>query len=157
MKKSFQKVLIVVGALAPIAITTRGANQTVQPGEPVKASALDGSSQLTAKLTLPDGTSRFVKVDGVGCTRSICSRTHIKGRAVSNSTVTLALDSIAFDAIDTIESAAPNRVHFALKDGTRKPMSLVTDFRVLYLRDESGRLQKLDLSEITSLQFVPGR
>jgi hypothetical protein len=158
MKKSFQVVLIIAGVMAPVTIATGLGNKAVQSGEPVKASAPVGrSSQLTAKLTLPDGASRLVKVDGVGCTRSICSRTHLKGGAEGNSAATLAPDSIAFDAIDTIESVAPNRARFVLKDGTRKQRLLITDFRVLYLRDESNRPQKLDLSQIKSLQFVTSR
>jgi len=34
---------------------------------------------LTAKITLPDGTTRVARLEGVGCNNAICSRVAIKG------------------------------------------------------------------------------
>jgi hypothetical protein len=110
---------------------------------------------LTAKLTLLNGASRLVTLEGVGCTRSICSRTHIEGAVEHQPSAAGSLQSIAFNAIDAIQNTSPNSALFVLKDGTRLSMLLVKDFRVLYLRDESGRPGKLDFEEVKSLEFMP--
>jgi hypothetical protein len=41
-----------------------------------------------------------------------------------------------------------------MKDGTQQRLSLITDFRVLYLQEGSLKPQKLDLSKVQSLQMV---
>ena len=42
-----------------------------------------------------------------------------------------------------------------MKNGNEQRMSLVTDFRVLYLTDRSHSSEKLDLAETKSLEFLP--
>jgi hypothetical protein len=107
------------------------------------------ASGLSARITLPDGTSRTVKLEGVGCPVGICSRVAIKGIAPGDSTVSTWLDTIA--AIkDTTESDAL----FVKKDGTAQRLSLVYDFRVLYLANRLGGNEKLDLTKIKSLEFL---
>jgi hypothetical protein len=109
------------------------------------------SSGLTARITLPDGTIRMAMLEGLGCSRSICSRVTIKGKADSNSLVSLWLDSIA-----TIKDTTENDALFVMRDGTQRRMSLVTDFRVLYLANRSHSSEKLDLAKIKLLEFLPG-
>lgn len=127
-------VLLGVGMLGPVAIATSAANRT---------------SGFSARLTLPNGDTQLVKLEGVGCTVSICSRTHIEGHARNAS-----LEAVEFDAIRKIESIPQNRVTLLMKDGSSQAMSLVTDFRVLYLRSESGAPEKLDFSEVKSVEFL---
>ncbi len=127
-------VLLGTGMLGPVTIATNAANRT---------------SGFSARLTLPNGDTQLVKLEGVGCTVSICSRTHVKGHARSAS-----LGAFAFDAIRKIESAPQNRVSLLMKDGSRQAMSLVPDFRVLYFWTESGEPEKLDLSVVKSLDFM---
>jgi hypothetical protein len=101
---------------------------------------------LTAKITLPDGTIRMARIEGLGCSASICSRVAIKGKAGGDSLTTIQLDSIA--AIrDTTEKDAL----LVMKNGTEQRVALVKDFRVLYL----GSPEKLDLGKIRSLEFLP--
>ena len=136
---------IAIGLLAPITFMS-GAN-----GPPsVEQGHLSG---MTARITLPNGVTRTVKLEGVGCTASICSRTAIKGKGEHDALVRAWFDSIA--AIkDTTESDAL----FVMKDGTQRRMSLVTDFRVLYLANPSGAAEKLDLAKAKSIEFLsPGR
>jgi hypothetical protein len=45
-------------------------------------------------------------------------------------------------------------VVFVMKDGTQQRLSLITDFRVLYLQERNAGPQRLDLSKIQSLQMV---
>ncbi len=107
-------------------------------------------SDLTARITLPDGTTRMAKLEGLGCSWSICSRVAIKGKTDGDSLVSFWLDSIT-----AIKDTTENGALLAMKDGTQHRMSLVTDFRVLYTLNRSGGTEKLDLSKIRSLEFLP--
>ncbi len=130
--KLINVVLLSGSLLAPVTMTTSAANSTI-----------------SAKLTMADGATRTVELDGVGCTISICSRTQIKGHARGAS-----LDAFAFDAIQTIESATQDKVLLVMKDGTTHRLSLDNNFRVLYFHSESGSEGQLDLSKMKSLEFV---
>jgi hypothetical protein len=89
-------------------------------------------------------------LEGLGCSRSICSRVSIKGKADSNSLVSFWLESIA-----TIKDTTENHALLVMRDGTQQRMSLVTDFRVLYLANRSRNSEKLDLAKIKSVEFLP--
>jgi hypothetical protein len=103
-------------------------------------------SGLTAKITLPDGTIRMARVEGLGCSANICSRVAIKGKAGDDSLATFRLDSIA-----AIRDTTERDALLVMKNGTEQRVALVKDFRVLYL----GTPEKLDLAKIRSLQFLP--
>jgi hypothetical protein len=128
-----------VALLIPIAFTTQGASEPRQ----------GHSERLTAKMTLPDGTSRTVRLEGVGCPVSICSRVSIKGKAEGDSLVKVWLDSLAAIRDTTAKDAL-----FVSKDGTAQRLSLVYDFRVLYLENHLGGTQKLDLTKVKSIEFL---
>jgi hypothetical protein len=143
--KLFQMILAGAGVFAPATMTIGGA----KPADPGAETA---PSTFMARLTLPNGASRLVELEGVGCTQSICSRTHISGRTEHQASA-----AILFRAIHEIQSAAPNTALLMLNDGTQQQMSLITDFRVLYFRYESGEPHRLDLAEVESLEFLPGQ
>jgi len=105
-------------------------------------------SGLTARITLPDGTIRMAKVEGLGCSAAICSRVVIKGKADDDSLVTIWLDSIA-----AIRNTTERDAWIVMKNGAGRRVSLVTDFRVLYLANRSAIPEKLDLGKIKSLEF----
>jgi hypothetical protein len=105
-----------------------------------------------ARITLPDGTARTATLQGLGCTASICSRVAIKGQARDGSEVKFWLDNIA--AINDINE---NGALVLMKDGTAQRIRLITDFRVLYLGNQSNRSEKLDLTRIKSLEFLRPR
>ena len=106
---------------------------------------------LMARITMRDGTVGNVKLAGVGCALGICSRSVIKGRA-GESEVKSWLDSLA--AIrDTDEKSAL----FVGKDGTSQRLSLVKDFRVLYLANRLGGGRKVDLAQVRSVEFLDSR
>src|SRR5262249_44610807 len=53
-------------------------------------------SNLTAKMTLLDGTSRTVTLEGVGCSERLCSRQAIRGLSKAHPQIERTrLDSIA--------------------------------------------------------------
>jgi hypothetical protein len=90
----------------------------------------------------------MARLEGVGCSASICSRTVIKSNAGSDSLVKTWLDSIA-----AIRDTTASDALFVLKDGTARRLSLVTDFRVLYLANRLGGTEKLDLAKVKSVEF----
>jgi hypothetical protein len=107
-------------------------------------------SGLMAKITLPDGTIRMARIEGLGCSASICSRVAIKGKADGDSLTTFRLDSIA-----AIRETTEKEALLVMKNGVGQRVSLVTDFRVLYLGNRPGSPEKLDLAKIKSLEFLP--
>ena len=58
------------------------------------------------------------------------------------------------DSIASIKDATANDALFVMRDGTERRLSLVTDFRVLYISNGIGGSEKLDLAKIRSLEFV---
>lgn len=125
--------------LVPIAFTMNGTSEAPQ----------GHASGLTAKITLPDGTSRTARLQGVGCPVAICSRVVIKGKAKGDSLVRTWLDTIA-----AIKDTTADDALFVKKDGTVERLSLVKDFRVLYVADRVGGTEKLDLAKVKSIEFL---
>jgi len=104
---------------------------------------------LTAKITLPDGATRVAKVEGIGCSVAICSRVAIKGGTQGDSLVQKSLRSIA-----AIKDTNHGHALLVLKNGTEARVSLIRDFRVLYLANPAGGDDKLDLANVKSVEFV---
>ena len=104
---------------------------------------------LTAKITLPDGATRVARLNGVGCSAAICSRVAIQGKAQGDAIVKTRFGSIA-----TINSTNQGDAVLTLKDGTTQRLSLLKDFRVLYLAKPSGGTEKLDLANVQSVEFL---
>jgi len=95
-----------------------------------------------------DGTTRTATFEGVGCSASICSRVAIKGKA-NGTLVTTRLDSIA-----AIRDATADSALLVMKDGTTRRLTLVNDFRVIYLDNRSGAAERLDLARTRSVEFI---
>ena len=109
-------------------------------------------SGLTARVTYADGTSRLTKLQGVGCTESMCSRVFIRSKSADGAPLQTWLDSIA-----SIEDTTENGAVFAMKDGTDQRLAFVSRFRVLYVSGSNGRTERLDLAKVRSLEFVNSR
>jgi hypothetical protein len=106
-------------------------------------------SGLTARITLADGTIRTAMIEGLGCSVGICSRVAIKGNADGDSLVNFWLDGIA-----AIRDTTDQDVLIVMKNGAARRVSLVKDFRVLYLANRILSPEKLDLGKIKSLEFL---
>ena len=104
---------------------------------------------LMAKITMRDGTTRAVKLEGVGCLQSICSRTAIKAKAKAD-----LLVRTWFDSLVAINDITASDALFVLKDGTSRRMSLVNDFRVLYVASWLGGTDRFDLSRVKAVEFL---
>jgi len=94
-------------AAAALAAGSSGIGKAAHP--------LEQASGLAARITLPDGSARTVKIEGVGCTVSICSRTAIHASAVHQGLVKNQFDSLA-----VIKDTTANDALFVLKDGTEQ-------------------------------------
>lgn len=106
-------------------------------------------SGMMARVVAADGTSRTVRLEGVGCTESICSRVFIRSKGESGATL-----RTWFDSIVSIKDATANDALFVMRDGSERRLSYVPDFRVLYVSNPNGRAEKFDLAKIRSLEFL---
>jgi hypothetical protein len=147
MKTTRLRISFIAAALLfPVTFAMRGASEPDQAGQ-------RHVSDLIARITMADGSSRTARLEGVGCSQSICSRTAIKGKAGAESLVRTWLDSIA-----AIRDTTANDALFVLKDGTERRLSLVADFRVLYVASRFSGTEKLDLAKVRSVEFLaPGK
>jgi hypothetical protein len=98
-------------------------------------------SGLTARVTSADGTSRTIKLEGVGCTESMCSRVFIRSKSASGAPLQTWLDSVA-----SVKDTPANDALFVMRDGTERRLSFASDFRVLYVSNPNGHTEKLDLA-----------
>ncbi len=134
MKTPFRIGLVAIAVLAVTPLTMAGANRH--------------SSGVTARITMRDGTVRTARLEGVGCAKAICSRTAIAARTKTNADVKEWFDNLAVIQDTTAQDAL-----FVSKDGTSRRLSLLNDFRVLYLANRLGGTEKLDLAEIRMIEF----
>ena len=148
MTNIFRAGALAAGLLA-IAYFTSGANGSSPAISVDQVPANHHLSGLMARITMRDGTTRTAKLEGVGCTQSICSRTAIKAKSESDSVV-----NTWFDGLAGIQDTTSRDALFVMKDGTSKRMSLLTDFRVLYLANRLGGPERLDLGAVKSVEFV---
>lgn len=144
----FRTVVVSLGLVLLLTFGMGAISDTLKPGRPEPQSAEHHASGLTARVTLPDGTYRTVTLDGFGCSAAICSRVFVAGRTSDGSAATIWLDRLS-----AIRDITANSALFVMKDGTQQRLSLITDFRVLYLQEGSSKPQKLDLSNVQSLQM----
>jgi len=108
------------------------------------------ASSLTAKITLLNGASRTVALEGVGCTASICSRVAVDSRKPGDPVITKTwLDSIA-----TIKDVTKDDALFVFRDRTQRRLAVIPLNRVLYIKSQSGRDEKINLATIKSLEFI---
>ena len=147
------KVIFRVGSMAACLIGlvafTNGARGRSSAVDLDQQSAHGHLSGLMAKITMRDGYTRTVKLEGVGCAQSMCSRTAIKAKTHADSLVRTWLDTLS-----AIKNTTPTDALFVLKDGTSRRMSLVNGFRVLYLGTRLGGADRLDLAMVKAVEFL---
>jgi len=110
-------------------------------------------SGMMARVVSADGTSRTVRLEGWGCTESMCSRVFIRSKRENGVPLRTWFDSIA-----SIKDATAADALFVMKDGTERRLAFVSDFRVFYVSNRIGLTEKLDLAKIRSIEFLdPGK
>ena len=132
--------------ITAIAFHSTGATAPIDGPNPQEA---QHKSNLRAKITTLDGGTREFTLAGVGCTQSICSRTVIKGDSQAHALSRTWLDSIAAIKDTTKDSAV-----LVLKDGSERHISLLKDFRVLFLDLGGVGFKKVDLANVKSVEFL---
>jgi hypothetical protein len=106
-----------------------------------------------ARVTLPDGSVRTLAFGGLGCSWSVCSRTHLRSKTDSTWLDTVATIKETSEAVADQPRSSMLAV-VVLKDGTEQRRVIVSDFRYLYFTDRSGAAGKLDLAKVKSLEFL---
>jgi hypothetical protein len=146
--KTLRLVVVSVALLISLTSAISGLSDTLKSGRTPKQLETHASG-LTARVTFPDGTDRTVTLDGVGCSAAICSRVFIEARSNDGSVARIWIDTLS-----AVRDIRPDSALFVMKDGSQRRLSLITDFRVLYVNKGSTRTEKLDLSKIQSLEML---
>ena len=98
------------------------------------------------KLTFHDGTVRTATLQGVGCPMTICSRIAVQGATDDHTILRQGFHDLA-----AIRDITRHDALFVEKNGDSRRLTLLYDFRVLYLGDEPG---KVDLATVKSVEFT---
>jgi hypothetical protein len=107
------------------------------------------NSSRIVRLTLTDGSTRTVPLEGVGCRESICSRVVVDSHTHGASGPT----STELDTVSAITNIRDGNARFVFRDGTMKQLSVVPWHRVLYVRGDAGR-EKIDLARLEAVEFL---
>lgn len=121
----------------------------IAPWLPLPAVDQGHRSSLRASVTMVDGTSRAITIQGVGCTESICSRV----RATAAMADSVWLDGLASVHAISHDINGPVKATFSFKNGVERQASIVPVNRVLYVDGRFGRTEKLDLGSLTRIDF----
>ncbi len=148
MKLTFRIGSVAVCLLATIPLTINAANRPSPVLNGDQQSAQEHSPGSVATITMRNGATRTVALEGVGCPQGICSRTAIKAKSKDSVVQTW------FDSLAQIKDITPTEALFVLKDGTSRRLSLIYDFRVLYLANRLGGTDKLDLAAVKTVEFI---
>ena len=93
------------------------------------------------RVTLRNGSSELVQLEGVGCDRALCSRVAINR-------------GIPLDHLDAIRDVCDGHAQFVFSDGTEQGVTVIPDNRVLYVTGTDGRVRKIHLDALKSLEFT---
>ena len=106
-------------------------------------------SALRATVTMTDGTTRAITLQGVGCSIAVCSRV----RARDSKADDVWLDGLSAVRDISHNASGPIQASLTFRDGTERQTSIVEDNRVLYVQGRFGRAEKLDLASLTRIDF----
>ena len=147
-----RKMLSLGSRIAAVAVACLvGSSSVASPWLPLPAvdNREGHQSSLRARLTMADGATRVITLQGVGCTESICSRV----RAMDLKGDSVWLDGLASIREISHKADGPVRAVFTFKNGTQREASIRPLNRVLYIDGRFGRTEKLDLGRVTKIDF----
>jgi len=110
------------------------------------------TADLMIRITPLNGPSRVETLDGLGCSEAICSRVFVR-TFVEDEGRTVTRD-IPLDTVAAMESLGGGHARVRFINGTSQRLMVPVGWRVLYLLDDVGRPQKVDLSELHSIEFL---
>jgi hypothetical protein len=148
------KILCLVSRIAAITIVcflVSGAASIAGPWLPLPAvDASNGhQSSVRARVTLVDGTSRAITIQGVGCTESICSRVRAKDTRADD----VWLDRLVSVREISHNAEGPVRAILTFTDSPERQVSIIQGTRVIYVEGRFGRTEKLDLASLARIDF----
>jgi hypothetical protein len=103
------------------------------------------------RLGLHGGTSRVVRLEGVGCDETICSRIAVNNRTVGN----VIVNRTRFEDIRAIQDIGGETATFMFRNGTTRRVSVIPDNRVLYVIEKDGGRRKIGLNTVRSIDLRP--
>ena len=109
-----------------------------------------GSSSRVVKVTLLDGTTQRITLDGVGCSETLCSRIAVAAKAKGDRRV----NSIPLDSIAAVKDITKDGALFVFRDGTTQRLSVIHDNQVFYTSNASRAVAKIDLAHVQSVEFL---
>ena len=116
------------------------------------------SSNLMAKITMPDGFSRTVVIQGVGCNVSICSRVAVRSKTEASARLTgLGLHkevSTWLDSLAAIKDITKTDALFVFKDGSARRLSIIDGNRFFYFANALFGSGKVDVATVRSVEFL---
>jgi hypothetical protein len=136
-----------------------GGAATFSAARPVDAGS-GHSSNLRAKITMPDGSSRSVVVQGVGCIVSMCSRVAVRSKESPAPLAALGLHremSTWLDSLAAIKDITKIGALFVFKDGSTQRLSIVDGNRFFYFANAHFGSGKIDVMKVRSIEFLPNR
>jgi hypothetical protein len=136
-----------------------GGAATFSAARPIDA-GLGHSSNLRAKITVPDGSGRSVVVQGVGCIVSMCSRVVVRSKESSARLAVFGLHkemSTWLDSLAAIKDITKSDALFVFKDGSTRRMSIVNGNRFFYFANGYFGSGKIDVMKVRSIEFLPSR
>ena len=135
--------LIVLATVS--ALPAMSAIGSARPG----AAAEPFTPKRMVRLTLSNGGSLTVPLDGVGCPASICSRRVMDTRASGEPGIT----STELDTLSAIGDVRDGGAEFIFRDGTTQRRSIVPWNQTLYV-DGSAGSKRIDLAQVSRVEFV---
>ena len=127
-----------VGFLGSVGLTSFS-----QPRTP---SDRDHSSPAIARVTWPNGNTRTLRFEGVGCAVSMCSRVRIQSKVVDST----AVNSTWLDSAASIKDITDQDALFVFKDGTVSRLPIISGNRYLYFANGKAEIGKFDSVEFLS-------
>src|ERR1700682_5605623 len=121
--------LLAVLTPAPIIAGGQGQAAGVQSRGIVPGGQDARPDPLVATITLANGSSRTVSLEGVGCSETLCSRVAVRSRIDGQPHV----QRTRLDSLVAIKDITKDGARFVFKDGTERRQSVVSDNRVLYV------------------------
>jgi hypothetical protein len=109
---------------------------------------------------MPDGSSRSVAVQGVGCVVSMCSRVAVRSTESSARLAGFGLHKEMrtwLDSLAAIKDITKSDALFVFKDNSARRLSIVDGNRFFYFAKAHFGLGKIDVMRVRSIEFLPSR
>ena len=119
-------------------------------GVPIPGVLTAAPSSRVVKLTLRNGTTQAITLEGVGCSERLCSRIAVAARAKDDPRI----HRIPLDTIAAVTDITKDEALFRFNDGTKRRLSVIHDNQVFYTSTPASASATIDLSQVQAVEFV---